>query len=136
MPALSEVEHPPVGRREIGVRVHAASVHRGDGHLMRGEPYLLRAGSGPTRPKHRIPGIDVAGTVESVGRGVGRLGPGDAVSGWCRGALAEYVSGDEQAFATKPAHLSSEQAATLPTSGFAALQGLRDAGLIRRATGR
>ena len=129
--ALSEVERPAVGRCGIRVRVHAASVHRGDSHLMRGEPYVLRAGTGLARPKHRIPGIDVAGTVESVGRGVGRLGPGDEVFGWCRGALAEYVSGDENAFAAKPGHLSFGQAASIPTSAFAALQGLRDVGRIR-----
>jgi NADPH:quinone reductase-like Zn-dependent oxidoreductase len=75
--------------------------------------------------------MDVAGTVEAVGSNVTRFQPGDAVFGWCDGSFAEYASAPEDQFAPKPANLSFEQAAAVPTSGFAALQGLRDSGEVQ-----
>src|SRR5206468_4572814 len=41
------------------------------------------------------------------------------------GAYAEYVLARENALALKPANLSFEEAASVPTSGCTALQGLR-----------
>jgi NADPH:quinone reductase-like Zn-dependent oxidoreductase len=48
------------------------------------------------------------------------------------GAYAEFAAAPEQALALKPANLSFEEAATLPTAGCTALQGLRK-GRIQRA---
>jgi NADPH:quinone reductase-like Zn-dependent oxidoreductase len=75
--------------------------------------------------------MDVAGHVEAVGASVTRFQPGDAVFGWCDGAFAEYACAPEDQLAAKPANLSFEQAAVVPISGFAALQGLRDEGQIQ-----
>jgi NADPH:quinone reductase-like Zn-dependent oxidoreductase len=75
--------------------------------------------------------MDVAGVVEAVGANVTRFRPGDAVFGWCDGAFAEYASAPQDQLAAKPATLSFEQAAVVPISGFAALQGLRDVGEIQ-----
>jgi NADPH:quinone reductase-like Zn-dependent oxidoreductase len=75
--------------------------------------------------------MDVAGTVEAVGTQVTRFQPGDAVFGWCDGAFAEYACAPQDQLAAKPANLSFEQAAAVPTSAFAALQGLRDSGQVQ-----
>jgi NADPH:quinone reductase-like Zn-dependent oxidoreductase len=76
--------------------------------------------------------MDVAGSVEAVGSNVTRFKPGDEVFGWCDGSFAEYACAPEDNVAPKPATLTFEQAAAVPTSGFAALQGLRDSGQVQR----
>ena len=72
---------------------------------MRGVPDLLRPVFSLGRAKNRVPGTDIAGTVEAVGKSVTQLRPGDEVFGWCKGAFAEYVSVSEGALALKPATL-------------------------------
>ena len=60
-----------------------------------------------------------------------RFRPGEEVSGWCKGALAEYVSVSEDALALKPANITFEQAAVVPTLAVTALQALRDKGQLQ-----
>jgi NADPH:quinone reductase-like Zn-dependent oxidoreductase len=86
---------------------------------------------GPRKPKHPVPGFDVAGRIEAVGSNVTRLQPDDEVFGWCDGSFAEYASVPEGQLALKPINLSFEQAAAVPISGFAALQALRDTGEVQ-----
>jgi NADPH:quinone reductase-like Zn-dependent oxidoreductase len=129
---LRDIARPGVGDDDVLVRVHAAGVHIGDWHVMTGLPYLLRVvGFGLRAPRARIRGIDVAGTVEAVGKGVTRFQVGDEVFGTCDGAFAEYASAREDRLAPKPANLTFEQAAAVPTAAFAALQALRDKGRIQ-----
>jgi NADPH:quinone reductase-like Zn-dependent oxidoreductase len=79
---LGEVDRPVAGDDQILVRVRAASVHADVWHVMRGVPYVLRVmGAGLRTPKNLVPGTDLAGVVESVGRNVTRFQPGDAVFG-------------------------------------------------------
>lgn len=97
---------------------------------------MARFAFGLLKPKYSIPGGDIAGVIEAVGKDVQRLQPGDEVfgdlsgSGW--GGLAEYVSVPEKALALKPANLSFEEAAAVPMAGVTALQGLRDKGKIQQ----
>jgi NADPH:quinone reductase-like Zn-dependent oxidoreductase len=129
---LEEISRPVIGDDDVLVRVHAASVHIGDWHVMTGLPYLLRiVGFGFRAPKVRVRGMDLAGTVEAVGKNATQVQAGDEVFGTCDGAFAEYASTPQENLAPKPANLTFEQAAAVPTSGFAALQALRDAGGIR-----
>jgi NADPH:quinone reductase-like Zn-dependent oxidoreductase len=128
---LTEIDRPSLGDRDALVGVRAASIHFGDLMIMRGEPKLFRPIYGLGKPRNRVPGLDVAGTVEAVGTGVTRFGPGQEVFGTCTGALAEYVSTREDRLERKPSNLTSEQAAAVPTSGLAALHGIRDAGKVR-----
>ena len=134
---LREIEKPTAKDDEVLVRVHAASVHADVWHAMRGIPYVLRfMGSGVRRPKHRVPGTDLSGVVESVGANVMRFRPGDEVFGqslranlWRNGdALAEYATAPDALLEPKPTRLSFEQAAAVPTSGSLAVQHVRDEG--------
>jgi NADPH:quinone reductase-like Zn-dependent oxidoreductase len=121
-----EIERPRPGDGAVVVRVHAASVHVGDWILMTGSPFIMRMATGLRRPKNQVPGTDLAGTVEAVGKDVTRLRPGDEVFGWCAGAFAEYASGSEDQFLLKPSNLTFEQAAAVGVSATTALQLLRD----------
>jgi len=129
-----DIDQPEPKDNEVLVRVHAAGLHRGDWHVMTGLPYLIRIvvpTLGLRKPKVPVLGMDVAGRVEAVGSNVTRFQPGDEVFGWCDGSFAEYACAPEDQLAPKPANLSFEQAAAVPISGFAALQGVRDQGEVQ-----
>lgn len=128
---LREVERPRQRDDEVLVRVHAAAVDPGVWHLMTGLPYLVRLGYGLRAPRSRVRGADLAGRVEAVGPGVTGLRPGDEVFGVCDGSFAEYAVARPRSLAPKPATLTFEEAAAVPTSGLTALQGLRDVGGVR-----
>ncbi|MFZ1114704.1 MAG: NAD(P)-dependent alcohol dehydrogenase [Propionibacteriaceae bacterium] len=129
---LEEIDQPQIGANDVLVRIRAAGVHIGDWHVMAGLPYLLRVvGFGFRAPKVRVRGIDLAGTVEAVGQNVTRFQVGNEVFGTCEGAFADYAATSEDNLARKPANLTFEQAAAVPTSALAALQALRDAGGIK-----
>ncbi|GIH10210.1 NADPH:quinone reductase [Rhizocola hellebori] len=134
---LREVDEPTVGDDEVLVKVRAASVHPDVWHVISGLPYVLRLmGSGVRRPKVAIPGTDVAGHVVAVGAKVTRLKPGDEVFGesvkgygWANGgAYAEFVAVAQDSLALKPANVTFEQAAAVPSTGYIALQVLRQRG--------
>ena len=127
---LKEIDQPAVEEDDVLVRVHAASIHIGDSYGMRGVPYIMRPVFSLSRAKNRVPGTDIAGTVETVGKSVTHLKPGDEVFGWCKGAFAEYVAVSQDALALKPANLTAEQAAAVGVSAFTALQALRDHGKV------
>ncbi len=131
---LREVDKPALGDDQVLVRVRAASLHPDVWHFVTGRPYLLRLmGLGFSTPRNPIPGTDMAGVVESVGESVTRFRRGDVVFGETAvghglttgGAYAEYVSVRHDQLALKPENITFEQAASVPTSGFIALQNLR-----------
>ena len=131
---FSDIDQPIPNDNQVLVQVQAAGLHRGDWHLMTGLPYLIRLvvpDLGLRKPKVSVRGMDLAGRVEAVGPNVTRFQPGNEVFGWADGAFAEYAAAPEDQLAPKPADLSFEQAAAVPTSGFAALQGLRDSGAVQ-----
>jgi NADPH:quinone reductase-like Zn-dependent oxidoreductase len=129
---VREIATPAIGDAEVLVRVRAAGLDRGVWHLMTGTPYPLRlAGFGFRAPKNPVLGGDFAGVVEAVGKSVTRFQPGDEVFGVAAGTFAEYVRVPEDKLAPKPANLTFEQAAAVPTSGFTALQALRDQGHVQ-----
>jgi len=132
---FKEVEKPAPGDKEVLVKVHAAAATIGDLILVTGEPFPVRFWSGLLKPKHKIPGKEMAGQVEEVGGNVKQFQPGDEVFGDLSvcglGAFAEYVSVPENAIVLKPANLTFEEAAAVPESSVVALQGLRDKGKIQ-----
>ncbi|MEU4574057.1 MULTISPECIES: NAD(P)-dependent alcohol dehydrogenase [Nonomuraea] len=120
--SLGEVPTPEPGAREVLIRVHAAGVDYGVWHLMTGLPLVGRLAFGLRRPRNRVPGMDVAGVVESVGAGVSGLRPGDEVYGAATGAYAEFAVARPGKLARKPANLSFTEAAAVPVSGVTALR--------------
>lgn len=126
---IVEVEKPEVPDDGVLVRVLASSVNIAEWYGMTGL-FLARIGSGLVKPKDTRLGGDFAGVVEAVGQGVSDFKPGDEVFGGKGGAFAEYVT-VRNAIALKPANVTFEEAAAVPTAGITALQGLRDHGNIQ-----
>jgi NADPH:quinone reductase-like Zn-dependent oxidoreductase len=106
-----DIDQPLVNDDAVLVRVHAAAVCKGDWLTVKGLPYVARMRYGLPKPKHPVPGFDVAGRIEAIGSNVSQLRPGDEVFGWCDGSFAEYASVAEGQLALKPANLTFEQAA-------------------------
>lgn len=132
---LIEVDKPTLEDNQVMVKIHAASLNYGNLVLLKGEPFLVRFAFGLLKPKYSIPGGDIAGRVEAVGKDVKQFQPGQDVfgdlSGCGWGGFAEYVSVPENALALKPENISFEEAAAVPMAGVTALQGLRDKGKIQ-----
>jgi hypothetical protein len=88
---------------------------------MTGLPYFLRLiipDLGLRGPKNPVPGSDMAGVVEAIGKDVTRFGPGDEVFGIGMGSYADYTRVLESKLAPKPANLSFVEAAVAPISGL------------------
>jgi NADPH:quinone reductase-like Zn-dependent oxidoreductase len=131
-----EVPKPTPTDDQVLIKVHASSVNAAESLIIKGTPFLARLMTGGVlKPKHTIPGADVAGRVEAVGRNVTRLKVGDEVfgdmsaDGW--GAYAEYACARADMLIPKPATITFESAAAVPLAGVTALQGLRDVGKLQ-----
>ena len=90
---------------------------------------------GSMKPKNPIPGGDIAGIIEAIGRDVTQFKVGDTVFGDIGdkgfGAFAEYVCVPENSIVKKPDNVSFEEAASVCQAAIVALQGLRDKGKIQ-----
>ena len=128
---VAQISKPQIKDDEVLVQVHAAGLDRGAWHLMTGRPYAMRLAFGLLRPKNPVLGTDLAGTVVAVGSAVTRFRVGEDVFGFGQGSFAEYAAAKESKLASKPVHLSFEQAAAVPVSAVTALQGLRDGGHLQ-----
>ena len=128
---LDEIPAPVPGDNDVLIRVRAAAVNALDWHYVEGKPVIARAAMSRGEPKVRVRGVDVAGTVEAIGKDVKSLQPGDDVFGWCAGAFADFASAPEDHFLAKPSALSYEEAAAVPVAAVTALQGLRDKGRLQ-----
>ena len=136
---LEEVQKPEPQDNEVLVKVHAASINSYDGDFLRGDLILTRLLAGMLRPRNQILGTDISGRVESVGKNVRKLQPGDEVFGelsrrllsigW--GGFAEYACAGENSMLLKPSSMTFEQAAAIPQVAALALGGLRFNGQIR-----
>ncbi len=122
---LKEVEKPVPNDNEVLLKVVSVSLNAADYRSMKMGMI----------PKKKIFGSAVSGTIESVGKNIQHLKPGDEVVGdltsFGFGGLAEFAVAPEKAFTYKPANTSFEGAATLPVAATTALKALRDKGNIR-----
>ncbi|WP_245713821.1 NADP-dependent oxidoreductase [Nocardia vaccinii] len=127
---LEEFEPAPLGADEVLVRVRAAAANPMD--------FGIRAGRMKQVTGRRFPramGYDFAGVVEAVGDRVTRLHVGDEVLGGTSvksaGAFADVIVAQEKGIVHKPANLSFEDAATIPTVGITALQAVITKGKLQ-----
>lgn len=126
---MREVDKPVPKENEVLIRVHAATVTRGDVILRKLHPLMVL----PMRlfgvRKKKIPGHEFAGEIETTGGDVRQFRAGDQVfgttTGLSVGANAEYVCLPEEwpsgVLALKPTSVSYEEAAAVPVGGMAAL---------------
>lgn len=132
---LQEVPKPMPKDDEVLVKVYASSINSWDWDNLLGRQLVVRLISGLTKPRHIIPGADVAGVVEAVGKNVQDFKPGDEVYGDIAGAgfgcFAEYVAAPAKLLAYKSPAMNFEKAAALPQAGFLAIQGLKYYGGIQ-----
>src|SRR5215211_1205455 len=126
-----EVRDPAPG--EVRIAVRAAAVNPTD--------IGLRArGAAPDLEPPWVPGMDAAGTVESLGEGVDRLAVGDEVMAAVSprrpegGAQAELIVVPAASVVRVPDGASLAQAATLPMNGLTAMLALDLLALERGAT--
>jgi len=127
---LKEVEKPTPKNNEVLVKVHAASLNAADFEYRRGVFVARLLYRGLLKPKYKILGSDIAGQIEAVGRNVKQFKPGDEIWGdlsypYGFGTFAEYVCVPENALRLKPASMTFEEAAAVPTAAVVALQNLR-----------
>lgn len=137
---LTTLERPHPGRRQVLVRIRAASLNYRDLMVATG-----RYGKAGVRPG-LVPLSDGAGEVAEIGPDVTRVKPGDRVAGifmqgWIAGppdeayratalggsidgVLAEYVLFEEEGLVHLPEHLSFEEGACLPCAGVTAWNAL------------
>lgn len=137
---IREVEKPTLKDNEVLIRIHATTVTAGDSELrgLKFPIYLslpMRAWVGFLKPRpNTIPGTELAGEIEAVGKDVKRFKEGDQVfgtAGMSFGANAEYIclpaepGGTEGGVAIKPVNMTYEEAACVPFGGRDSLHFLR-----------
>ncbi|MFF7601920.1 NADP-dependent oxidoreductase [Streptomyces mirabilis] len=118
-----DVEQPVPGAGQVRVRVAATSFNPVDANIRAG----FMQGPIPVTLPHS-PGIDVAGTVDTLGEGVTGIQVGDQVIGFLPmagpGAAAEYVLAPVEALTPAPKSVALSDAAALPLVGLTAWQAL------------
>jgi NADPH:quinone reductase-like Zn-dependent oxidoreductase len=126
-----DVEQPSIQDDDrVLIRVHNASVNPFD-YLHRKGYLPIRITNGLTKPKEQRLGIDVAGTIEAVGKNVDRFKVGDHVFGSCLGSYAEYVCPRQTSISLMPKNATFQEAAAIPCAAQTALQALRDVAQIK-----
>lgn len=132
---LTEVPVPLPKAGEVLVKIHSSAVNDYDLAMVTGNPRIYRLLYGLWRPKHPIPGMELSGTVASVGPGESRFMPGDEVYGDLSdhgfGTYAEYVCVKQEALVPKPAEMSFDEAAAIPHATMLAWQGLVEIGKLQ-----
>ena len=132
---IVDTDRPVPREGEVLIRVIATAINDYDWSFVRGKPTIYRLMFGLTKPKAKIPGMELAGVVEATGPGADRFTPGDRVFGdisdFGFGSFAEYIAINENAVVKTPQGLSDEVATALPHAAGLALQGLVNIGAIR-----
>lgn len=131
---LTEVKKPTPKDNEVLIKTHATTVTSGDCRVRSlnvpvGFRLVMRLVFGISRPKQPILGMELAGVIESVGKGVRKFKIGDPVfaySDFAMGCHAQYKCMPEDgAVALKPVNLTYDEAAALSFGGTTALDFLR-----------
>lgn len=128
---IRTVPRPELLDDRVLIRVRAASVNALDWHSVHGGRLLSLAGKVMREKEQPIRGVDVAGTIEAVGKDVTRFAVGDEVFGSSMATFAEYARARQDRVAIKPATMSFEEGASMGVAGYTALQGLRDIAQVK-----
>lgn len=122
---LIEAPRPDVAQGHVLIRTAFAGVNRPD--------ILQRRGLYPPPPgASPVLGLEVSGTVDSVGGGVDGWAPGDAVCALVNGGgYAEYVSVDARHLLPVPQGLTLEQAGSLPETVLTVYANLMEHGALK-----
>lgn len=132
---IREVKKTTPKNNEILIKVHATTVTAGDTRVRsftwaRWFRLPARFFYGFSKPRRDIPGNELSGVVEAVGKEITRFNVGDEIFGiiWdvrLGGASAEYICMRENEIAIKPSNMSFEEAAAVPIGGITAVVLLR-----------
>lgn len=132
---LKEVEKPTPKDNEILIKVRAASLTPSDCAFRKADPFIVRLIYGFTKPKYPIPGAELAGEIEAVGKAVKLFKKGDQVFGMSPnnlGAHAEYKCLPEEGVVIeKPDNAAYDEAVGICDGATTALTFLRDKANIR-----
>jgi NADPH:quinone reductase-like Zn-dependent oxidoreductase len=134
---LKEIEKPTPRNNEVLIKIYATTATSPDGLMRSGKSLLGRMIMGFKKPRHkyRIPGLELAGKVEAVGKDVKRFREGDQVygfTGFSPGAYAEYKCMSESgSLAIKPSNMTYEETAAIVDGGTTALFFLKDKAHIK-----
>jgi len=130
---LREVEKPAPKDNEVLIKIRATTVHRGDTRMRglnipgpRWQLLFARLFLGIRKPRKKVLGMELAGTIESVGDDVTLFKEGDEVfastvwSGF--GGYAEYkCMADDGVLTRKPTNMTFAEAAVIPSGGITTL---------------
>jgi NADPH:quinone reductase-like Zn-dependent oxidoreductase len=135
---FQEIEKPTPMDNQVLIKVHATTVTAGDCEMraLKFPIFLtlpIRLFVGLRKPKNvTILGQEFSGEVAGIGKQAKQFKVGDQVfgtAGFSIGTYAEYLclpeESDEGVLAIKPATMSFEEAAAVPTGGLEALHFLR-----------
>jgi len=120
---VRDIPLPAPGPGQVLVKVHAASLNRGD---------MMAAIARHRAAEARLAGVDAAGEVHALGAGVSAFRQGERVMLRTRGAFAEYIVAEADLATPVPAHLSWEQAAAIPVAFVTAWESVVQLGKLGR----
>jgi NADPH:quinone reductase-like Zn-dependent oxidoreductase len=124
---LKDLPLPEPGKNEIRIKVIASTINIDDVHFAEGTMFGgLPVSPKPSQSKPYIPGTDVAGIIDAIGRGAKSWKVGQEVYGICntmkgQGPWAEYCIAKSSNVASKPQFWDFKEAAACALAGAVAV---------------